>query len=482
MENFEAFSRKHRIGTVPDSVRTHKPSGKDVWDTLVPSMIGVPVLTGLYYAGGVPAFAMGLAGAVGLALLDVKRTYSGWALHPMPEQPEIKDEEIRHLLKEEGKSWAEGIQDALNAYSILAKVVARDTSSTTVDVYELEVTKGFDIKKLEKLGDNFSRDLGLPRGVKISVENNIGNGRAALLLPKNKREFIALKSVIDDDVMDKFTLPIMVGKDLFGKTFAFDLVEAKHTLVGGQTRGGKTAQIANMILSLAYHCSPSMLEMTLIDPKIVELSMFDGLPHIDSLKKEAIVDMEEGLTILKQLSAKMYARYALMKEKGVRNIESYNRISDEKMKYHVVVIDEIAELVENIEEIDDEDSDYEDGDKVKKVKLGTKFDYYLTKFSRVGMAAGIVLIVGTQRLDAKTFKGQFRENIISVIGMKVKKQYSSEMLIEESGCENLLGKGDCYVLLTGDQHPSRVQAAFIDETGIEAMIKEINQKWSSSTI
>ena len=474
MENFEAFSRKHRIGTVPESVRTDKPSGKDVWDALVPSMVGVPVLTGLYYAGGVPAFAVGLAGAVGLALLDVKRTYSGWALHPLPELPVIKDEEIKEILDQQGRWWGQDIQDALDAHGIAAKVVARDTSSAMVDVYELEVSKGFDIKKLEKLGANFTRDLGLPRGVKFSVELNIGNGRAGLFLPKKDRQLIRLSSVIDSPELKEMRLPVMVGRDLVGKVMAFDLVRAKHTLVGGETGGGKSVQIDNMLCSLGYHCSPDDLAITLIDPKIVELSLFDGLVHIDGdTTKEAIVDMEEALYTLDRLQQEMMERYRIMHKVGARNIEGYNDLGLGKFKYRVIVVDEITELVSLTDELEI------DG---RKVKLGKEAESHVTKIARLGRAAGIILIIGAQRFDADVYSGQLRQNITSVIGMRVKKQVYSEMLIEESGCESLLGDGDCYVLVTGNKSPVRAQAAFIDELGIEAMIKEINQKWSSSTI
>lgn len=473
MESFKAFSRKHRIGTVPESVRTHKPSGKDVWDTLVPSMVGVPALTGLYYAGGVPAFAAGLAGAVGLALLDVKRTYSGWALHPLPELPEIKDEEIKEILDQQGRWWGQDIQDALDAHGIAAKVVARDTSSAMVDVYELEVAKGFDIKRLEKLGANFTRDLGLSRGVKFSVDLNIGNGRAGLFLPKQDRQIISLSSVIDAPELKNMRLPVMVGRDLVGKVMAFDLVKSKHTLVGGETGGGKSVQIDNMLCSLGYHCSPDDLAITLIDPKIVELSLFDGLVHIDGDTKEAIVDMEEALYTLDRLQQEMMDRYRIMHKAGARNIEGYNELGMGRFKYHVIVVDEITELVSLTDELEI------DG---RKVKLGKEAEAHVTKIARLGRAAGFIMIIGAQRFDADVYSGQLRQNITSVIGMRVKKQVYSEMLIEESGCESLLGDGDCYVLVTGSKSPIRAQAAFIDEAGIEAMIKEINQKWSSSII
>lgn len=474
MENFEAFSRKHRIGTVPESVRTHKPSGKDVWDVFVPSMVGVPTLAGLYYIGGVPAFATGLAAAVGLALLDVKRTYSGWALSPLSDLPTVNDEEIKEILDQQGRWWGQDLQEALDANDIKARVIAKDDSSATVDVYELEVAKGYDITRITNLGQNFSRDLGLPKGMKFSVDANIGNGKAGLYIPKRDRKTIKLTSLINHASLLSMRLPIMVGIDSSGQINAFDLVNAKHTLVGGETGGGKSIQLGNMILSLTYHCSPDQLSLTLIDPKIVELSMFDGLPHIEGANKSAITDMEEALYRLIHLYDEMQSRYTVLHQAGVRNIESYNALGSEQFSYKVIVIDEITELMGITDEITDQEG--------RKFKLGKEAEVYVTKIARLGRAAGFILIIGAQRFDAESFSGQLRQNIPSVIGMRVKKRVWSDMLIEQSGCENLLGSGDCYVLLTGSQSPVRAQAAFIDEAGIEMMIKEINQKWPSSTI
>ncbi len=473
MESFESFSRKYHIGTLPESIRTETPSLDDVIDVIKPSLIGLPILAGVYYLGGVPAFAVGLAGAVAVALLDVKRAYSGWALQAYPDIPVINEEEIKDLIEEHGRWWGQDLQDALTANNIPARVVAKDSTSATVDVYELEVEKGFDINRVAKLGDNFTRDLGLMKGIKFSVEANIGNGRAGLFIPKKKRELITLAEVIQSDRLQAMRLPIVVGKDLGGKLAAFDLVNAKHLLIGGETGSGKSVEFSNAILSMAYHCSPDQLELTLIDPKMVELSMFDGLPHIEGAAKTALIDMEEATHRLIHLYDEMQARYQAMHQSGVRNIESYNALGGDTFKYKVIVIDEITELVDLDDPITLEE---------KTQAIGKVAEKYITKLARLGRAAGMLLIIGAQRFDAETFKGQLRANIPSAIGMRVKKQVFSEMLIEQSGCENLLGNGDCYVLLTGSQAPVRCQAAFIDEAGIEAMVKAIGEKWSAHSI
>lgn len=473
MQSFEAFSRKHRIGTLPESFRNEKPSTDDVIDVLKPSLFGLPSLAGLYYFGGVPAFAVGLAGAVAVALWDVKRAYSGWALEPYPEIPLINEEEIKDLIESHGRWWGQDLQDALDANGIQAKVVAKDSTSATVDVYELEVAKGFDINRVANLGENFTRDLGLKKGIKFSVEANIGNGRSGLFIPKEKRELIPLSEAINHANLKKMRLPILVGKDFGGNLAAFDLVNAKHLLIGGEPGSGKSVELSNAILSMAYHCSPDQLELTLIDPKMVELSMFDGLPHIEGAAKTAIIDMEEATHRLIYLYEEMKSRYKAMHKACVRNIESYNALGKYRLKYKVIVIDEITEIIDlNDAILIDE----------KEQKIGNVAEKYVTKLARLGRAAGMLLIIGAQRFDAETFKGQLRANIPSAIGMRVKKRVYSEMLIEQSGCENLLGNGDCYVLLTGSPAPTRCQAAFIDEAGIEAMVKAIGVKWSVPSI
>lgn len=475
MQSFEAFSRKHRIGTLPESFRTEKPSVDDVIDVLKPSLFGLPSLAGLYYFGGVPAFAVGLAGAVAAALWGVKRDYSGWAFEPYPEVPVISEEEIKDLIEEHGRWWGQDLQDALDANNIQARVVSKDDRSASLIAYELDVSKGFNIEKLSDLGSNFSRDLGLPMGMRVTVEANIGNGRAGLFLPKSKRDLITLSSLINSQDLKNLRIPIVVGNDLMGNLLAFDLVEAKHTLVGGETGSGKSVQIANMILSIAHNLSPDDVEITLIDPKMVELAMFSGLPHIEGDHKEPITDMGEAVHRLKHTCATMMERYSIMQQAASRDIEGYNRKSkkENRLKYKIIVIDELASFIGRSDEVDNEG---------EKIAIGKLAESYITEIARVGRAAGILLIIGTQRFDAKTFGGQLRDNIPSVIGFTVNARSSSQILIGRSGCENLFSKGDCYLLLTGSQYPVRCQSAFIKDEEIETMVKAIDAKWSEPSI
>jgi S-DNA-T family DNA segregation ATPase FtsK/SpoIIIE len=171
----------------------------------------------------------------------------------------------------------------------------------------------------------------------------------------------------------------------------------------------------------------------------------------------------------------MLERYQILEAAGVRNISEYNKHTKEKMPYHVVMVDEVGNLVM------DSTPAYPDM-KGSKATVGDVCEANLIAIAQMGRACGMLLLLGTQRFDAKTFDGQLRSNILSTIGFKVRKSSESVMLIEQAGCELLSGKGDCLVLLSGETSPTRMQAAYINEDDISTLLSTIVQKWSTNDI
>lgn len=472
------FLEKKRIGVIPESVRTERLSGSDLWDIAKPTVYGLPVLAAGYAAGGVIGFSVSLAVLSGYHLFATKRDLTGWMFEPIKSKAEKlreEDAEIAQLFTKEddkGKAewWGQALQDALTSSNIPATVVAFDNSGASVDMYELEVKRGFDINALSKLGGNFARDVGLPSGVKFDVIPNIGNGRAGLYLPKTVQGSVPLRAMLKLAEKSKAKIPVIIGLDINGKPSIPCHVSGKHNLIGGETGGGKSIEIANIIAGIAWTRSPEQVRLTLIDPKQVELSIFDGLPHLYGKKQQAIGDMRSAIRRLMAINKQMDARYALMRRHKCRNIESLNTVIDEQVPYHVAVIEEVTDIITMPEEMTI---------KGKKTTIGKLAAHLITRLARLGRAAGILLDLGAQRFDADTFPGQLRQNIPSVIGMRVKKQDYSRMMIEQSGCETLLGNGDCYVLMTGWQSPVRVQAAYADESEMESIVDEIKQRWAA---
>ena len=468
-----AFNRRHRIGTLKfDLATAQAPDYQDVIDVLKPATAtSLAILAGYGLGGGIGATtALGLA--VSYALLDLKRHFTGWMFSALSDATSIPAESVKteiDQLFEEDKTiwWGEALQAALEANNIPAKVVAKDTSGASLDLYELEVKKGFDINKLQSLGGNFARDMGLPAGTVITVDPNIGEGRSGLFIPKINRKTIVLKSFLTK-IPESLRLPCVVGVDYLGRDLIIDLTKSKHLLVAGETGGGKSIQISNMILSLCHTLSPQRLKMTMIDPKMVELALYESLPH---LTEPPITDMDRAAIALRALELDMRQRYERLKSRKLRDIETFNATyPDEAIPYHVVLVDEVADLVDIKKPLDEED----------KTSIGAIAEQCLTNIARMGRACGMYLMLGAQRFDSETFRGQLRSNIPSAIGMKVKAYNQSLVIIGTRGCEYLLGAGDCYVALTGASTPLRAQAAFASDKEVEALVSLIGKKWEVS--
>lgn len=472
MSSLIDFSKKHGIGFIPSEYREHKVTFADVVDCLrlkETLFCSASILAGYVMAGGIGA-AVGFSGSVGYVLLDLKRHITGWMFAPIEEEKEeVASEEV---IEDEAPPiiqdlYSATLQEALDANGIPATVVGYNAKSPRLIMYVLEVKKGFDINKVSTLGKNFIRDMGLQSDAILTVEPNIGDGKAGIYLPKSTQESVLTNELIKAIPKNKYKLPCLVGADIHGDLLAFDLVESKHLIIAGQTGAGKSIQLGNIILSLASSNDPRSLQMTMIDPKIVELALYEKLPQ---LTQPPITDMVQAVEVLEHLVSKMVERYELLKASKARNIEDY-LARGKTMPYHVIVVDEVADLVSDTRRAYD--------DPTNKTTIGDAAEQAMVKLAAQGRACGFYLLLATQRFDAKTFSGLLRTNIPSAIGLSVKKATESVMVIEQTGCESLLGKGDCYVSLTG-KPPIRAQSAYSDEADVERLVNEIVSKECSN--
>lgn len=482
VENFLNWCEKHKVGILPERWRTAKPSPKDIVDIAKPTLIGVPVLFIVYLIWGITGFATGLAIIVGFFILDATRPLRGghWLGKPEEEPviapPSIEETEEaikRRFLVEEGmdpdKWWGKRVQDALIAHNIKANVVVLDTSGATHDMYELEVQQGFDINVITTLGDNFARALKLPKGEHVTIDANVGNGRAALFVPKTEARPIRTLEMLQTEGQPNCTLPGLVGEDLRGNAILLDITQAPHLLIGGEIGMERAGQMLNLILSAAYNVSPETLRITLIDPKMLELSVCNTLPHVT---EPVITDMHKAYKRLLHIKEMMNIRCKQFLDAGVNNIAAYNRrFPEHALPYQVVAFSELTVGLKCTVPISADD-DREVGDAIKSLLL-----------ELVGAAptqeAGIHFLFGIQCYDPKTCGETLRQGIPSSIGMRVRAHEFSELLIGQSGCETLDEHGECYVFMSGDATPKRALAALASDEEIEQAVQAIREKWTA---
>lgn len=458
---------KYKIGAIPEQVRVAKPNTKDLWDIAKPSLWGIPILLVLYVVGDVTAFAAGLAAVVALALLDASRPLrSGyWLGKPAPAHSK------QRFLIEEGidpeKWWGKRVQAALNAHGIQAAVVALDTSGASMDVYELDVQKGFDISAINALGDNFSRTLALAKGERVWVDANIGSGRAALYIPKAKGRVISSVDLLPKITNAAYTLPALVGEDLVGNSIVVDIAQAPHLLIGGELGEERSQQVLNIILSCAYHVSPQQLTLTLIDPKRVELQSVSQLPHC---QEPIITDMYKVSSYFQRLYALIEQRCQQFAAANVGHIQAYNALhADAPLAYHVVVISDLHVMFQAGSHLAN-DEEFTLGQSLKKQLLELLC-------SMPAPSAGIHFVCGLQSFEPKLIGEQLRTALPSVIGLRMRNASFSQWLIHQSGCETLSKAGECYVFMAQHTHPLRGQIATASALEHSQLVQSIKAKW-----
>ncbi|MBW7955037.1 DNA translocase FtsK [Candidatus Gracilibacteria bacterium] len=322
----------------------------------------------------------------------------------------------------------------------------------TVIQFRLQPDDGVKLNKIE----NLKKDLTLALHAKsIRIQAPIpGEGVVGIEVPNENRQAVGLKEVISSKEFNnpKFEIPIAVGKDVSGDIIVGDLTKMPHLLVAGQTSSGKSVGMNGFIISMLYKFSPSELKMILIDPKMVELSIYNGIPH---LLTPVITNPDKALNSLKWAVAEMLRRYDLAKSKNARNLKEYNAKvkKDEKLPYIVIIVDELADLMMS-------------GNK-KEVEGS------IARIAQMARAVGMHLIVATQRPSVDVITGLIKANIPSRIAFTVASQIDSRTILDKIGAEDLLGRGDMLYLPTGVLEPVRVQGVLVETPEIEDVVNEL---------
>ena len=310
-----------------------------------------------------------------------------------------------------------------------------------VTLNEFEPAAGVKVSKIINLSDDIARNTSSEsaRIATIPGSNTIG-----IELPNNIRENVYLSEILNNTEFKKkdIKLPIALGKNISGKPIIGDLASMPHLLIAGTTGSGKSVCINTIILSLLYRHTPDKCKFILIDPKMLELSTYEGIPH---LLCPVITEAKKAASVLGWVVKEMESRYRLMTKEGVRNIDGYNTKHKLPMPYIVVVVDEMSDLM---------------------LVAGKEIENYIQKLSQMARAAGIHIIMATQRPSVDVITGTIKANFPTRISFQVTSKIDSRTILGEQGAEQLLGKGDM-LFMSSANRIVRIHAPFVSDNEIE---------------
>ena len=310
-----------------------------------------------------------------------------------------------------------------------------------VTLNEFEPAAGIKVSKIINLSDDIARNTSSESARIATIP---GSNTVGIELPNNSRENVYLREILDhvDFKKREIKLPIALGKNISGKPIVGDLTSMPHLLIAGTTGSGKSVCINTIILSLLYRHTPEKCKFILIDPKMLELSTYEGIPH---LLCPVITEAKKAASVLGWVVKEMENRYKLMTKEGVRNIDGYNAKHKLPMPYIVVVVDEMSDLM---------------------LVAGKEIENYIQKLSQMARAAGIHIIMATQRPSVDVITGTIKANFPTRISFQVTSKIDSRTILGEQGAEQLLGKGDMLYMSSANRIV-RIHAPFVSDNEIE---------------
>ena len=310
-----------------------------------------------------------------------------------------------------------------------------------VTLYEFEPAPGIRVSKIINLSDDIARNTS---SLSTRVATIPGKNTVGIEIPNQAREDVFLSEIISDEKFNKreMNLPIALGKSISGLPIVGDLTAMLHLLIAGTTGSGKSVCINTIILSLLYKLTPEKCKFILIDPKMLELSTYEGIPH---LLCPVITEAKKATSALGWVVKEMESRYKLMTKEGVRNIEGYNNNNKIVMPYIVVIVDEMSDLM---------------------LVAGKEIENYVQKLSQMARAAGIHIIMATQRPSVDVITGTIKANFPTRISFQVSSKIDSRTILGEQGAEQLLGKGDM-LFMSSANRILRIHAPYVSENEIE---------------
>jgi len=335
---------------------------------------------------------------------------------------------------------AEFMEKILLDFGISGKIKAIN-NGPVVSLYEFEPAPGVKVSKIINLSEDLARNTS-STSARVSVIP--GKNTVGIEIPNEARDGVLLREIISNDKFQKkeIRLPIALGKSISGLPIVGDLTNMPHLLIAGTTGSGKSVCINTIIVSLLYKLNPDLCKFILIDPKMLELSTYEGIPH---LLTPVITDAKKATSALAWTVKEMNSRYKLMSKVGVRNIDGYNSKHKLKMPYIVVVVDEMSDLM---------------------LVAGKEIENYIQKLSQMARAAGIHIIMATQRPSVDVITGTIKANFPTRISFQVSSKIDSRTILGEQGAEQLLGKGDM-LFMSSANRIIRIHGPYVSEKEIE---------------
>jgi len=352
------------------------------------------------------------------------------------------------------KKIAATIEKTLQSFGIDARV-AEVNLGPAVTQYALEIALGTKVSKITSLANDLALATEAPTG-QIRIEAPIpGRNLIGIEIPNRALEIVSLRTMLASSSMQKAKskLTVSLGLDVSGSPLSVDIAKMPHVLVAGTTGSGKSVLINSFIASLLFRASPQEVRLILIDPKRVEFTAYNGIPH---LLTPVIVEPDKILSALKWAMGEMDRRYKMFAERGVRNIDSYNELSGfQAIPYIVVVIDELADLM-MFAPVEVEDA--------------------IARLAQMARATGIHLVIATQRPSVNVITGLIKANVPARIAFNVSSMIDSRVIIDSPGAEKLLGRGDMLYIPPDQAKPTRIQGAYLSEREIKKLVDFIKSR------
>jgi len=356
------------------------------------------------------------------------------------------------IIDEKTKKSAEILQETLAEFGIKAEVTGI-RKGPVITMFEILPAPGVRLSKIANLADNIALRLAAS-SVRI-VAPIPGKHAVGIEVPNERRSIVSLREIVENESFRtaKMEIPVALGKDIAGEVQFIDLVQTPHLLIAGATGSGKSVSVNSIILSVLFRRSPQEVRLILIDPKIVELKLYNDVPH---LLTPVITEPKRAFQALQHCICEMERRYAMLDRLGVRDIKSYNRkvkekgFMQERLPYIVVIIDEFADLM---------------------ATTGKELESTLARLAAMSRAVGIHLVLATQRPSIDVITGLIKANIPSRIAFMVASKFDSRIIIDMVGAEKLLGRGDMLFASAWDPFPIRMQGAFVSEEEVEKSVE-----------
>ena len=362
---------------------------------------------------------------------------------------------VQVISRSESKQKASIIESVFSAMKIEAKVTDVIVGSSVIR-YEVAVANSADIMKVNKAATALQSRLEVE---KVNIEAPIaGKDRVGVELPNPYPQTVGLKNLISSQEFKQSSVTtVALGQDITGGIILCDIAKMPHLLVAGSTGAGKSVCLNTIILSMIYHSSPSDLKLILIDPKKVEFAAYKDIPH---LLQDIVTNDIDALTVLREMTEEVERRYSLFAEESVKDLNEYNDVAGEKLPRVVVIIDELADLMQ-----------------VSRSREGGEgVEFQIQRISQKARAAGVHLVIATQRPSVNVITGVIKANLPSRIAFKLSNGVDSRTILDESGAENLIGNGDMFYKPAHLSNKLRVQGAYVSGREIAQIVAEVKLK------